>query len=190
MLPTTRYKTTERKVRSLILPLLREHVFHVTSYPAFKKILTSGDISPNIGGQFGNAFPGSQNSYGRYKGYVCLFDFRDKTDEAVNRGIDDCNFLEAQHLGNRHLFLILKPTAYSSLIPTETAYKEVEHRKLHIPVVECWFPTSIPLESVSRVLDVSIRRRPIKPGSLLWEIMESYKTDSNGHNSPTTPGHS
>ena len=170
-IPTRRRELPDHELRAVLLPELVGQVFHVTRYAAYEHIVQSGFIHSNSDGSFGEPFPGSRNSYGRAKGYVCLFDFCDKTPEAISWALDCCNFLEANHLGDRIAILLMAAELFDSLIPASSAFASGGQDKLWVPEVECWYPGSIPLHFIAEVLDVSVVRTPVEKGSLVEAIL-------------------
>ena len=54
--------------------LIRSGIWHLTSIVGIKGIQHSGYIEPNLGNR-NYTYPQSNNSYGKLKKYVCLFDF-------------------------------------------------------------------------------------------------------------------
>lgn len=172
------YRVRASEIEPVILPCLAEKVFHVTRYSSFEAILASGHIDPNADGRFGNSFPGSSNSYGRCKGYVCLFDFRKRDQETISWGMVKCNFLHGGHLGDRLAFLFLRPEAFPALVTVSEANNDKDCQgRLLVPEVECWYPKALPLNLVAEVLDVSVRRTPIEPGSLTDLILKAHETE-------------
>ncbi len=180
-IPTRRCKLPDRELRAVLLPGLVGQVFHVTRYAAYEHIVKSGFIHSNADSSFGESFPGSRNSYGRAKGYVCLFDFRDKPPEAISWGLDCCNFLEANHRGDRIAILLMTAGLFDSLIPASSAFASGGQGKLWIPEVECWYSGSIPLHFVAEVLDVSIVRTPVAKGSLVEAILAANALPHEKH---------
>ncbi|MFT4578867.1 MAG: hypothetical protein ACI9UO_001693 [Nitrospinales bacterium] len=139
-----------------LLPQLRETVFHVTSGSGLKKILAEKKILPNINNCFEYSHLQSKNSFGIKKGYVCLFDLRDKTAQTLEQTLDYQYFL-SNHNWNINAFLILDVAAHKDLIPNEAA---VGSNKMHIPEVEVWSSTPIPLTKISNIIEVQITNRP------------------------------
>lgn len=107
---------SEHECRSTLLPHLRARVFHVTRMTTLGRILEDGRIDPNSLGLLGNSFPQSANSYGRHKGYVCLFDYRSKTQEAIDHGFDCLDFLRAGFAGDEIAIIFLGDEATETLI--------------------------------------------------------------------------
>ena len=169
--PTEVLRVRDREAREILLPHLIGNVFHVTRHSALEKIVESGMIDPTARGALGNSFPQSANSYGRHKGFVCLFDFRAKTHEAIAWGLDCCSFLNSRTLGDHLAIVLIRAEATISLIPPSVAFAETGGAKVWIPEVECWYPGPVPLHAIERVLDVHVERSPIPKGSLLNAIL-------------------
>ena len=140
----TEYHFHNNELRDKLLPKLLEKVFHVTSYDRFEMIEKSEMIKSNADGKFGYTYKVSENSYGRKRGYICLFDLRKKTDEEIQHGLDDFYFLGNRKLGNKQVFFVLKENRYSKLIHTDQAKAEIRFKETWIPYVECWYPKDLP----------------------------------------------
>ena len=148
------------------LPLLRERVFHVTSRERLQSIAEAGFIQSNRDGSLGNTYGPSAISLGRSKGFVCLFDLRNQTEEAIQWGLGCFYFLAPRPLGDELAFFLLAPAAYPQLVLADDIKSLVETGTFRIPKVECWFPADIPLSAVEGVLIVHVVRRPDDPHSL------------------------
>ena len=152
-----------------LLPLLREQVFHVTSHDGFLSIETVGLISANKEGSFGNTYHRSAESFGRKHGYVCLFDFRNQPDEAVEWGLFCFDSLLPPQLGNDLVFLMLSPESYTRILlwgDPSCPKDDEKYSVRRIPRVECWYPGDMPLPEINRVLFVHVNRSVPPPDSL------------------------
>lgn len=151
-------KTDE--LRKKVLPQLRDTVFHVTSARNYEGILNDQRIEPNINGRFPYTFPQSEKSYGAKRGYICLFDLRNKADAVIDEGLRKFYFLNPNSAQNVPVFLVLSPELYSNLIDCSVARAEVGPKETWIPDVECWYPNSIPLEHIDKTIYVTVEREP------------------------------
>ena len=88
MIAKTEYTFHDNELREKLLPVLKDEIFHVTSYSRFEKIEEAGFIKSNVNGELGYTYTQSENSYGRKRGYICLFDLRRKTEEEIQHGLD------------------------------------------------------------------------------------------------------
>lgn len=149
------------ELKGEILPLLKGTVFHVTSFRAYQRIFSDRMLKPNIGSQFQYTFPQSEKSYGVKRGYVCLFDLRNKTDEVIKDALMKFYFLNPFHNQNKPIFLILSPTLHLKLIDYTVAKREVGYGEMYIPYVECWYPGSIPLEDIDKIIEVTVECPPL-----------------------------
>lgn len=145
-----------------LLDALRGHVFHVTSLLSLQKIETDGFIDTNKDLRYGTPF-GFPSSYGRYKGYVCLFDLRSKSTEDIRFAHDCLPFTyPRRQLGSRVAYLLLSESSIPWLISQEKAIKDIGEdsaRRWHwVPRVECWFPGRITLDFIGSVLSVDFDR--------------------------------
>ncbi len=150
----------ESELRVRVLPLLRERVFHVTSRERLQSMYDDGFIRSNRDASFGNTYPQSAVNVGRRNGFVCLFDLRSQTEEAVQHGLGCFYFLAPPPLGDDLAFLLLAPAVYSQLVLWDDIKLTVEIGAFHIPDLECWFPTDIPMSAIERVELVHVVRRP------------------------------
>ena len=158
MISNTEYTFSHYELRDKLLPILKDKIFHVTSYERFIKIQKSGFIKSNADGKLGYTF--SQNSYGRKRGYICLFDLRSKTDEEINIGLECLYFLDIHDLGDKQVHLIFNEEYDYKLIDTKQAKAEIGFKELWIPYVECWYPEDLPLSNIKDMITVNIKRNP------------------------------
>lgn len=149
------------ELRDKLLSKLKEKVFHVTSYDRYKIIEESGMIKSNADGKLGFTYPQSENSYGRKRGYICLFDLRDKTAEEIENALECFYFLGDHTLGDKQVYLILKDETYSELIDTTQAKAEIDFKEMWIPYVECWYPENLLLSNIQEIIIVNIEREPL-----------------------------
>ena len=145
-------------LRGKVLPLLMGKVFHVTSFKSYYVILRDGMIKTNKERDFKFTFPQSEISYGRKRGYVCLFDLREKSNDIIEEALGRFYFLNPPYSQNKPVFLIISPRLYSSLvlINDAKAKEEIGYKEMYIPDVECWYPGSISLEYVEEILEVTV----------------------------------
>ncbi len=137
-----------------LLPRLIGPVFHVTSWKGYEGILKSGAILSNQDGRFGFTFPQSENSFGRQRGYVCLFDLRSVPGEDLKLALRKFYFLNPHWCDDRPVFLLLSDAFHHELIPWTAGDAE----GIRIPDVEAWYPGNIELEKISNVLEVRVYR--------------------------------
>lgn len=171
LLRITTYEFSDKEVRRGLLPHLIGRVFHVTRQNSLDEIQGVGYIDPNVDGALGNSFSQSSKSFGRANGCVCLFDFRGKSDEAISWGLDCCNFLENRDFADQIAVLRIDPVAFPQFIPAGSAYERGGAGTIWVPEVECWFPGRLPINLISDILIVTIRRTPIPPNGLVAAIL-------------------
>jgi hypothetical protein len=88
---------------------------------------------------------------------VCLLDLRNKTDEVIERGLDDFYFLSPPPLGDDLVFLILSLKSYTGLLHWEDLAPEAGPAGIQrIPYLECWYPTDLLLSFIHRALFVHV----------------------------------
>ncbi|HHT9106196.1 MAG TPA: hypothetical protein ACFYD7_10020 [Candidatus Wujingus californicus] len=175
-----------------MLSVLKGAVFHLTTQASYKSILKDGMIYNNKDGRFDIKKSLSQNSFGRLAGYVCLFDLRDKDDDAIEDILNKkypflgppwfrqpkqpCDDYDEWNLA----YLILSPKYYEKLIPYEKSIKYFNVSDVWqqvIPHAETWISDHIPLEWISIVYLVRIRERLPAYGNvtLIREIIEANR---------------
>ncbi len=154
------------EVRIRLLPLLREQVFHVTSRDRFHSIESSGIVNANKDGIFGNTYHRSAGSFARNHGFVCLFDLRNQSEEAIDWGLFCFDNLIPSQLGDDFVFLILSAESYPRIMCWGDPLCPTDHCGQRIPQLECWYPRDMPLSEINRVLFVHVNRSVPPPDSL------------------------
>jgi hypothetical protein len=158
-----KFTSRARDLRTELLPRLRHQVFHVTSSDRRDRIIQAGAIRSNRDESFPFTYPQSRISYGRARGYVCLFDLRTATDDEVSHSLDCYYFLDPYSSDRVDpTFFLLDPAAYPKLIPCSVA-KAARSEEMWIPHTEAWFPSDLPLHAVEKILDVEVDRGPEHP---------------------------
>ena len=114
-------------------------------------------ISNNQAKKFPLSFPRSENSYGRQRGYICLFDLRSVGDEIIKQELRKYYFLNPESVKNNPIFLILSSNTYSKLIPWTRAEVEIGYRGMWIPYIECWYPGDILTNEIERIIYVKVK---------------------------------
>ena len=145
-------------LRRVLLPKLRSRVFHVTSGRGLEGIQTSHSVSANIDGKLGFTFPQSENSFGRRRGYVCMFDLRGISEEHLKFALEGFFFLDPYGRRENPVFLFLAPARYGDIIHSRVA--KPRGGEMWIPYVEAWYPRDLPLSEIDQVLSVKIERPP------------------------------
>ena len=115
------------ELAAVLLPRLREKMFHLTSDAGFRGICEAGGILGNADRRFPLTLPQSDVSYGRKRGYVRLFDLRGVDDEGVDEV--QISFPARDEVGGKEMFLWRFAT---------------------------WFPGKLPLERIETVLEVEL----------------------------------
>lgn len=162
-----------------LLHRLRGRVFHMTKWSAMEQIRLHGRVKHDAAPLTHVTY---DNSFARQKGYVCLFDLRGATEDAIERTIEDYMFLGPAFLRERNdlyeedylAYLIVDPNAAHLLVPNASAYGSGTH---YIPQTECWYPGDMPLVCVERILCVRARRNRPQPGDegyISPEDLEAY----------------
>ena len=169
---------TDRNYEHELLGRLRENVFHLTTEESFQKIKKDGFVFNNKNGKY-PVYAGSDKSFGRNQGWVCLFDLRSKSEQEIEDTLSRYYFLGpswfVEYLPDRTdlrlAYLLLEPKCYNRLIPNETARalgNDPSVYTQHVPKAECWFPGNMPLAFVQQVLLIRIRKSTPKDNPLLY----------------------
>lgn len=138
-------------------------IFHITSLSAFEKIKECGAIRSNLGGVFQNSFSQSEKCFARRKGWVSLFDFRNKEDAEIRESEENCIYgLLRKH--EHPVVLIIDPIFYADLRFQEKYTKNISTSNAislddiirvqgtFVPYTECWYPGDIPFGTVATAL--------------------------------------
>jgi len=157
------FEDTEYKEQ--LLGLLRDKVFHVTTVKAFESIQKDGFIYENQNAKY-PLNPTSLYSFGRCKGWVCLFDLRGKSDKEIENGLNCYYFLMPSWFREfnkseyytewRLVYLYLSHAYYKDLMPNRVASQH-EKPSQFIPDIECWYPGNIPIGYIEKSIYVRIR---------------------------------
>lgn len=156
----------DREYKDQLLELLRDKVFHVTTAKAFDYIQKDGFIYGNQDAKY-PLNPTSINSFGRCRGWVCLFDLRGKSDKEIDNVLSrSYNFLGPEwfkelneseyYTESRLVYLYLSQAYYKDLVPNREASQNDKPSQF-IPEVECWYRGNIPIEHIEKALCVKIR---------------------------------
>ncbi|MDA3895255.1 MAG: hypothetical protein PF482_03790 [Desulfobacteraceae bacterium] len=105
-----------------VFPCLTGLVFHMTDQRGYEGIIKSGFIENNRDNKFPYSFSVSENSFGRKRGHICLFDFREKTNFEIRETLEKLYFLPAHQNNYTLYYFILKQKSYSGLIPVSEAW--------------------------------------------------------------------
>jgi hypothetical protein len=153
--------------RGDVLDRLRGQVFHLTTLEAYRDIKLAGEISNNQAEAF-RINTGSNSSYGRLHGYVCLFDLRHNDPDIIQRTLD-CYYFLGPSWFSKHsrkyiswdlAYLILDPKYYDQIIPNSRVHdhcrKTGEYLQA-IPTSEVWVETKVPLSWIEKAMIVRVR---------------------------------
>jgi len=171
-------KCSSNKLEEILMPKLKGNVFHVTSKSNFKGILKKNQIKNNKKYDFAFTFGQSKNSYGRKRGYVCLFDLRFATEEQIVESFYKYYFLNPDHVNNNPIFLIISEDLYPSLISWEKAKNECNVKEMYIPYIECWYPGDISVDKIKEVIEVEVNEDINNDGT--WASMIRLANNNGG----------
>ncbi|MFZ1746143.1 MAG: hypothetical protein WBO24_00960 [Nitrospirales bacterium] len=147
-----------------LLASLKGTVFHITSQHAFNLIQTSEAIEHNKEGRF-KLNTNSEMSFGRFRGWICLFDLRNASSELITDSLDRYDFLRPpgdlgriSHADRKECelaYLILDTTFHNHLIPYEKFNEHVENTgqySMAVPEVETWIADRVPIIWIEKVI--------------------------------------
>ena len=141
-------------------------IFHLTRQSSLSQILKDGHIAHNQDARFG-LNTSSQNSFGRNRGYVCLFDFQNITEEILEDIIRryyvySPSWFE-EIVGENKVwklaYLFVDPKIYDRIIPNEAASSLIltnEPNRFFIPHAECWYDGNLPLRYIKKIIKVNV----------------------------------
>jgi hypothetical protein len=161
-----------------LLDNLRETVFHLTTRVAFDQIRQDGLVYQNKDGRFA-LNPTSETSFGRLKGWVCLFDLRNRSQDVIDDTLQMYYFLrpswfvlyDPDYAQADLAYLILDRDAYKKIIPNETARREWSNTgkyRHYVPQTECWFPGNLPIKYIERVLLIRVHKSVSKDNEFYY----------------------
>lgn len=174
-----------------LLACLRGKVFHVTSLSTYKAILETGKIQHNHDGRF-EVHPGSEQSFGRLMGYVCLFDLRvDPPD--LNQILKCYNFLGPFWFRKKNkgwivselVYLILDPSCHDRIIPNSLAHAHSEATGQFlqkVPHAEVWIEDHVPLDWIGTVILTKLTKRAPASNSLASLTLRAVQYLETGPN--------
>ena len=157
---------------------LKGNVFHLTSQSSFDCISAENRIYHNRDGKF-PIYAGSANGFGKNRGYVPFFNFRNTTDEIILDTRNRYNFEGPTWFRKYHpdysesslAYLFLSEQGQKELIPNNQArveFKKNGHAEQYIPDTEFWYPGNVSLELIEKVLLVRIFDDAPKKESLFY----------------------
>lgn len=147
-----------------LLASLRGTVFHHTDQRALYFMKDTGAIEHNRDRRF-KLNPGSENSFGRQMGWVCFFDFRNASSEAIKDAHENrCDFLCPQWFRKKSYedwaeyslaYLILDSNYYDRLIPYGKFNEQIGKTgpyPMAVPKVETWIADRVPITWIEKVI--------------------------------------
>jgi len=157
----------DTEYKDQLLGLLRDKVFHITTAKAFESIQKDGFVYENQDEKY-PPNEGSLKSFGRCRGWVCLFDLRGKSDKEIDNVLSRFyNFLRPSwfvelneseyYTESRLVYLYLSQAYYKDLVPNREASQNNKPSQF-IPDVECWYPGNMPVGYIEKSICVRIRQ--------------------------------
>lgn len=165
------YENFEEVEKDFIPKVLNGNVFHVTNEIGFNGIIKDNYIKNNQDKKFKYIYGQSEGSFGRVRGYVCLFDLRNKVNIFEKIGEDGYGLL-IQYLNPKSFIFCLKKIEYPSLIEwTEAKIAKENYTKKYVngdyktPVdwynvadFECWYPKDIHLNQIEKIIELKYKK--------------------------------
>jgi hypothetical protein len=148
------------ELEHVVLPLLRGRIFHATRQETFDDICRCGWIYSKQQAQLAFAPRQPENSYGRKRGWVSLYDLSNPTDAEIKEALVRYLLLKTVRSESSNVYLIVAEDAWSSLISWNRAIREVGGKEFFIPFVEAWYPGDMPFQLVNESLVVTVRPSP------------------------------
>lgn len=136
---------------------LAGRVFHLTTEKAFSAIVRDRKIGHNREERY-PLNSGSENSFGRVHGYVCLYDLRKTTPRKLSLTRELCDFLFPDwqaNGGENPVYLVLRREVLDCLVPNASAFhfcRASGQNLKYLPGTECWHPGDLPLKDIAEVL--------------------------------------
>lgn len=174
-------KIKEQDIPNCLYSMLNGCVFHITPYERFEEIKASGSIQANRDGKLGLNF--SKKSFGRHRGWVCLFDFRKELERIAKDSFYKWGFFfhNEDRFGNKLSFLFIDPIYHDKLITWQEAKDEKEYTQL-IPYAECWYPGDVSFNMIYNVTHVDIIRKPltghVKAVREAWRMIKKQRENN------------
>jgi hypothetical protein len=137
------------EIDRVLVPLLRGRLFHVSKTEAFEDICRRGLISSSQPTPIALTHRQLEDSYGRKRRWVSLYDLSDSTDGEIKEALIRYWFIRAFRHENPLVCLILADSVSPSLISWKRASREVGGKEFFIPFVEAWYPGDLPLQLVN-----------------------------------------
>lgn len=162
-----------------LISRLKGLIFHLTRQCSFTCISAEKRIRHNQDGGL-PVYPGSDKGFGRRRGWVSFFDFRNPTDKMIAETLDKYYFLGPNWFRRRHpdflesklAYLFLSELGEKELVLNYYAretWKETGEYEQHIPDTECWYPGDVPLNLIAKVLLVRVFQDAPKDNPFLYE---------------------
>ena len=145
------------EIEQIMLPRLRGHVFHVTNEKTFEAVCRSGSITSKEPAHLAFTWKQLEESYGRKRGWISLYDLRNTIDAEVKETLLRYCFLRAIRNETTHVYLVVAESAWPSLISWKRASREIGRKEFFVPFVEAWYPGDVPLEFVADSFVVTYR---------------------------------
>jgi len=157
---------------------LKGNVFHLTSQSSFDCISADKQICHNRDGKY-PIYAGSANGYGKNRGYVPFFNFKNTTDEIILDTRNRCYFVcptwfrkfYPDYSESNLAYLFLGEQGQKELIPNSQAqeeFKQTGKSEQYIPYTEFWYPNNVPLVLIEKVLLVKIFDDAPKDNALFY----------------------
>jgi hypothetical protein len=148
---------TDEDLKEKLLPHLENTVFHLTTLHAYHQIIADEEIKNNKDNKL-TPSKDPDHSFGRKKGWVCLFNLKNVSseviDEILSRTYDflDPSWFRAiinEKVESNLVYFILDDNYYHMVIDNDISKETVDHC---VEKIECWMDDKIPLDYIAKVL--------------------------------------
>lgn len=157
---------------------LKGNVFHLTSLNSFESISADKRICHNKDGNY-PIYAGSACGFGKNRGYVPFFNFKEATDKMILDTRDKYFFVGPRWFRKYYTdyseanlaYLFLGAEGQKDLIHNSQAREELKRTgqsEQYVPGTEFWYPGNVPLELIEKVLLVRIFDDAPKKDSLFY----------------------
>lgn len=157
---------------------LKGNVFHLTPLTSFESISADKMICHNKDGKY-PVYAGSAHGFGKNRGYVPFFNFKDVTDETISDTLNRYYFVDPTWFRKYYpdyseanlAYLFLGAEGQKDLIPNSQAREECKSTgqyEQYVPGTEFWYPGNVPLDLIEKVLLVKIYNDAPKENIMLY----------------------
>ena len=150
----------------ILLPQLRDRVFHVTTQEAWPSIVASGSVLVDPPEDV-DKWP--YDAYFRSVRHISLCDLRSLAEDDLKLGLERFPFLDPRRSSTGPVYLFLGRASTERIVTyCEAAERANSLGKMIAPYIEAGYPSNLPLTEISDVLIVQVKRSPFFHPALGW----------------------